>query len=591
MTDAGRDIRVDRPPIDSQWGPSINGLVVCGGLAWLCYLAIAVSARSLHESEPHGHGLLVLLALFGAAFGLYLIALRIATSTSHRLLGTVLWVGAFAFRLTLLVSDPIEEIDLYRYVWDGAVTTTGVSPFRYAPQQVLGASVNDPLPEDLHRLVHLRDSSPQLREILGRIHFGELSTIYPPVGQVMFAICSWLTPANSSVAMRLTLMKSWFVAFDLLTLWLILRLLQSTGRHPGWAFAYGWCPLVVKEIANSGHLDSLALCLTTLAMTWMILAVRAKANHQRNRGLVCGAALALSLGVGAKLYPVVLVPLMLWTFCRQIDFKSALLASVVLVASTLAILWPMKPGTIGNSAPFDESSVESLADDLPPLPPPELSVTARDPSESLRAFLSRWEMNDFLFLLVVENLRPSEDLPPNQVAWFTVTPPNWRASLVKSIQRRWMLPAERIPFALARFVLSILYLALACGLALQAQGTPSASTIQDSVSRILEAGFLTLAWFWLLLPTQNPWYLLWCLPLIPFARSRAWHALSGLAFFYYLRFWMTSQFPTPLLGTRYSGSQFFDYIVTWIEFGPWLAFLAMDWIVRRASYERSDRKS
>lgn len=590
MTKVGFDIREDRSSIDSDKKSSVIWLVLCGGLSWLCYLAIAFSARSLHESEPHGHGLLILLALFGVAFCLYLIALRIATSTTHRLLGTVLWGGAFAFRLTLLVSDPIEEIDLYRYVWDGAVTNMRVSPFRYAPQQVLGAAVDEPLPDDLRSLVHLRDSSPELKEILGRVHFGELPTIYPPVGQVVFAVTSWMTPANSSVAVRLTLMKAWFVAFDLGTLSLVLVLLRLTGRHPGWAFAYGWCPLVVKEVANSGHLDSLALCLTTLAMTWTILAVRAKVDCRRSRALVCGAALALSLGVGAKLYPLVLVPLVLWTFFRQIDFRSALLASVVICAVNLAVLWPMKPVTMGGPAHFDETIVASQADDLPPLPPPEVSVTARDPSESLRAFLSRWEMNDFIFLLVVENLRPSEDLPLHQVAWFTVTPASWRTSLVEAVQSRWLLPPERIPFALARVLLSIFYLVLACGLAVWAQRTPSTSTVLDPASRILEAGFLTLAWFWLLLPTQNPWYLLWCLPLIPFARSRAWYALSGLAFFYYLRFWMTSQFPTPLLGTPYAGPQFFDYIVTWIEFAPWLALLALGWIRRRTSHAESDRK-
>ncbi|MFM9961618.1 MAG: hypothetical protein ACKV2Q_10370 [Planctomycetaceae bacterium] len=52
----------------------------------------------------------------------------------------------------------------------------------------------------------------------------------------------------------------------------------------------------------------------------------------------------------------------------------------------------------------------------------------------------------------------------------------------------------------------------------------------------MEATFLIIAWYWLLLPTQNPWYLTWCLPFLPFARGRAWFALSVLAFVYYLRF-------------------------------------------------------
>jgi hypothetical protein len=93
----------------------------------------------------------------------------------------------------------------------------------------------------------------------------------------------------------------------------------------------------------------------------------------------------------------------------------------------------------------------------------------------------------------------------------------------------------------------------------------------------LGASFLTVAWFWLLQPTANPWYWTWALPLLPFARNRAWFALSGLAFLYYFRFWLTYHFPdTAVLGTRYAGPTFFDYVVTWFEFAPWFAWLALE---------------
>ncbi len=100
-------------------------------------------------------------------------------------------------------------------------------------------------------------------------------------------------------------------------------------------------------------------------------------------------------------------------------------------------------------------------------------------------------------------------------------------------------------------------------------------TLQNpDVAVWLESAFLTLAWFWFLSPTLNPWYWTWVMPLLVFARSRVWQWMSGVVMLYYLRFWFIYQFPdTPLAGTPYAGAAFFDFVVTWLEFGPWLACL------------------
>ncbi len=59
--------------------------------------------------------------------------------------------------------------------------------------------------------------------------------------------------------------------------------------------------------------------------------------------------------------------------------------------------------------------------------------------------------------------------------------------------------------------------------------------------------------------------------------------MSGLLFAYYLRFWLLYQFADGrVAGTVHGPAQYFDFVVTWLEFGPWflvLAFVA----VRRAA--------
>src|SRR5260221_3917271 len=90
----------------------LPGLAVISELA---YLAIVFSSQSLHETGTGGHSLLTLLALFAGTFGIYLYAIWIAGRVRHD--GRLLWLIAGSgviFRLTVLFSDPIEEIDLYR---------------------------------------------------------------------------------------------------------------------------------------------------------------------------------------------------------------------------------------------------------------------------------------------------------------------------------------------------------------------------------------------------------------------------------------------------------------------------------------------
>lgn len=553
-----------------------RNLATLAGLACiseLAYLTVVCSSQSLHEAGTGGHSLLTLLALFAATFAVYLLAIRVAARATQGgpLLGLVVGAG-IVFRLTLLLSDPIEEIDLYRYLWDGSVLTQGISPFRYSPQQVLAADPQTELPDDLACLVRLRDSAPEMTTVLKKVHFGELPTIYPPVSQAIFALCAWATPRTASLFVRLTLMKAWFVGFDLATLLLVIRLLRFTDRPVGLSVVYAWCPLVVKEIANSGHLDALAYFLTTLAISLAVRGLFAPQTHWPRWWSAAGASAVLALACGAKLYPVILLPLFVVSFQRKQGWRCALISCLTFAVGLTPLAWPMLPHS--RSAPgaettidFDPVQVALRTDDSPPVPPQQVSLEPRDPSESLQAFLGEWEMNDFLFLILIENIRPTAQLPRGEVAWFSVIPEKWRLSLIQFAKPLLGIDARRIPFFLTRAATSVGFVVLAVWLAARARHV-------EEPGAWLSAAFLTVAWFWLLLPTLNPWYWTWALPLLTFVRNRTWLVMSGLVFLYYFRFWLTHHFAaTPLLGTAYTGPLFFDYLVTWLEFGPWLATL------------------
>ena len=114
-------------------------------------------------------------------------------------------------------------------------------------------------------------------------------TIYPPLAQVIFWLATFISPT-------ITCMKTVMVLFEGLTLWTIRRLLHLLGRPREQAILYAWCPLLIWEIAGSGHLDSSAMAFIGLALL---------ARYHRRPALT---GLFLAVAVLIKFYPLVLFP-------------------------------------------------------------------------------------------------------------------------------------------------------------------------------------------------------------------------------------------------------------------------------------------
>lgn len=536
--------------------------IQAGVYAWLAYLSRRFDFVADFSQRP----ILLALLLLAIAFGLHLWSLRLSLRSPNQFTITrEILLGAILFRAILLPSLPIQEVDLYRYLWDGAVVANGENPYSLSPQQVLTASDEQEGPSALKTLVALRMRSSACDETLRRIHFGELITVYPPISQVVFGLASWVVPDPASLYQHVVTMKVVLTLFDLLTVWLLLAILRRVGRHAGWAMLYAWSPLVLKECANSGHLDSIAVCLTTAAVLGLLHAI----GRTRSRmGWIALSAGILGMGVGAKLYPIVLIPVLTLWAARQLGCRAGGIYLGVAMSSTFASLAPMlltPPTAIEVRQRADSETVER----------PETPTAG----SGLATFLTRWEINDLAFLVVVENLRPdSVEAAPH---WFVFAPKTLRASMAEFLSSTWGQPVAEATFLTARLISLLTFAVIALGLLWRA-------SCQNEDELWLRTVFLTLAWFWCLAPTLNPWYWTWALPFLPFAGRRSWAAVSLLVLAYYLRFWLLYQFPeSQVLGTRYQGEQFFHFVVAPVEHGLWMLALLAESLIFSGVWPRS----
>jgi hypothetical protein len=302
----------------------------------LLWIAVAVAAGRFDPSGDFGRRpLLLLVGLLAVNFLLYLSSLALVWKTPElpqtaRLQWRAVLVFAVLFRLTLWWSQPIQELDLYRYLWDGRVLATGINPYRYSPAQVDAASKGSAATLELERLADLLRRSPEIKTTFSLIDHRSVATIYPPLSESVFAATALVTPERASVRAQVRVLKGVLLVFDLATIGLVMGLLRNLGQPPARALAYAWCPLVLKEFANTGHLDSIAVCLTT-AMLWLLTrprpkeetmipvnsrAARPSANDWLASALWAGAVLA-------KLYPLVLAPVLLAHWWRRLHWRTS----------------------------------------------------------------------------------------------------------------------------------------------------------------------------------------------------------------------------------------------------------------------------
>lgn len=268
-------------------------LLSCGLVSLAIYGEVTwVSSAFVYGQGHRQRPFLTFLGLYAAAFGLYWLALRALPrlSRSHGDLGLILGF-AVLFRVVMLWSNPIQEDDFYRYLWDGKVVASGLNPYRFAPQAIALAREGD---NSLQPYAQIVNEDPTMAVVLSRVNHPDVPTIYPPLAQGVFALAAFVAPGNLQ-ALRLL-----FLAFDLGLCLLLIALLQHLTLNPVYMLVYAWSPLVIKETLNSAHYDVVPTFFFMGAL-WFALQGRMILAHG-----------SLALAILGKVYPLMFVPLLLW---------------------------------------------------------------------------------------------------------------------------------------------------------------------------------------------------------------------------------------------------------------------------------------
>ncbi len=242
--------------------------------AALCLIGVGLTLLARQFVQEYDHFWLGFNGTSELSAILYVAAVAIVmTQPANR---ATLWIVlgfAVAMRAMTVFADPFTSSDIYRYVWDGIVQHAHINPYRYVPGNAA--------------LTFLRAPHQEIFDNINRRDYAR--TIYPPVAQIIYWAVTFFSPT-------VTAMKVAMFGFECVTATALLALLKLMGRSRVEILLYAWCPLLVWEIGDGGHIDAAIMAFVALALLFRF----------RNKPWLVG--LFLGAAVMTKFYPLVLFP-------------------------------------------------------------------------------------------------------------------------------------------------------------------------------------------------------------------------------------------------------------------------------------------
>ena len=183
-------------------------------------------------------------------------------------------------RLALVFIFPNLSDDIYRFLWDGNLIQDGINPLSYTPSDFLSqVPLADERYSNLYPLLNSKD----------------YYTVYPPISQIIY----WFSSLFPSWELSAIVMKSFLFAAEIGTAYYLIKLLTRLGLPVALVVWYFLNPLVIVEMTGQLHFEAI--------MIFFLIA----SIHYLSVDSLIKSGIALACAIGAKLLPLMFLPLIL----------------------------------------------------------------------------------------------------------------------------------------------------------------------------------------------------------------------------------------------------------------------------------------